>query len=114
MNREEAYLKMFTSAASMQLNIAVILEAKAMEAEKLQAWILNHVDSNIFDSQQSQLNQSLQFHDMVLETIEGITKVNQSMVSILKAILDKEEASEGFAGMEGGLGNNLSFGDRKQ
>ncbi|MGO4540012.1 restriction endonuclease subunit S [Paenibacillus sp. 2TAB19] len=114
MNREEAYLKMVSSAASMQWSIAFILQAKATEAEKQQAWVLNHVESRIFDSQQSQLNQSVQYHEMVLETIEGITKVNQSMVSILKAVLDKEEASEGFAGMEGGFGNNPAFGDRRR
>lgn len=105
MDREQAYLRMLSSTANMQWNIAIMLEAKAAEAEKLRSWICNHLHSHSFSSQQSQMGQSLQMHDQVIEVVDGITKLNQSMVSILKAVLQPDE--------EENEGKGLSFGDIK-
>lgn len=101
MNREEAYIAMLESTAKMQSDIAIILEAKAAEAEKMRAWVCNHLFSHSLDSHPSQLGQSIQIHEQVLETIDGITKVNQSMVSIMKAVLDKEDGQSELGQLEG-------------
>ncbi|RCW43397.1 restriction endonuclease subunit S [Paenibacillus prosopidis] len=109
MNREQAYLRMLSSTANMQWNIAIMLEAKAAEAEKLRSWICNHLYSHSFSSQQSQLGQSIQMHEQVIEVIEGITKLNQGMVSILKAVLPDDEEDNGNSGTS--FGKSISFGD---
>lgn len=105
MDREQAYLRMLSSTANMQWNIAIMLEAKAAEAEKLRSWVCNHLHSHSFSSQQSQLGQSLQMHDQVIEVVDSITKLNQSMVSILKAVLQPDA--------EENEGKSMSFGDIK-
>jgi hypothetical protein len=105
MDREQAYLRMLSSAANMQWNIAIMLEAKAAEAEKLRSWICNHLNAQSFSSQQSQLGQSLEMHDQVIEVVDSMTKLNQSMVSILKAVLQQ--------GDEQDEGRSISFGDKK-
>lgn len=115
MNREQAYLRMLSSTVNMQRSIAIMLEAKASEAEKLRSWICNHLHNNSFSSQKSQLGQSMQMHDQVIEVIDGITKLNQGMVSILKAVLepDKEE-DEGIGSFGSSLGNSITFGDKNE
>ncbi|CAM4080503.1 restriction endonuclease subunit S [Paenibacillus alkaliterrae] len=114
MNREQAYLRMLSSTANMQWNIAVMLEAKASEAEKMRSWFCNHLHSHSFSSQQTQLGQSLQMHDQVIEVIDGITKLNQGMVSIIKAVLPQNEDDEESFGNSGdSFGKGFTFGDKK-
>ncbi|WP_138755439.1 restriction endonuclease subunit S [Paenibacillus sinopodophylli] len=113
MNREQSYLRMLGSAANMQWNIAIMLEAKASEAEKMRSWICNHLHSNSFGSEQAQLGQSIQMHDQVIEVIDGIAKLNQGMVSIMKAVLQQEEeVTEGYGEGLPSLGKGFSFGDK--
>lgn len=115
MDREQAYLRILSSTANMQWNISIMLEAKAAEAEKLRSWICNNLHSHSFNSQQSQLDQSLQMHDQVIEVIDGITKLNQGMVSILKAVLQPDEEEEEGIGSSGSLlGKSLTFGDKNE
>lgn len=113
MNRDQAYLRMLNSTANMQWNMAIMLEAKAAEAEKMRGWICNHLHSHTFKSQQAQIGQSVQMHDQVIEMIDGITKMNQGIVSVMKALLDQEgEASDGFGDSMGSLDKGFSFGDK--
>ncbi|MFD1953708.1 restriction endonuclease subunit S [Paenibacillus thailandensis] len=99
MSRENAYLKMLGASANMQWNMAIILEAKALEAEKARNWICKHVSFDAFDENEQQLRQSVQVHDQVVEMIEGIAKYNQSMVAMLRAVLqtDDENDSDSFS-----------------
>lgn len=113
MDREKSYLRMLSATANMQWNIAIMLDAKANEAEKLRNWVCNHLHSHSFNTQQAQLNQSIQFHEQVVEVIDGITKLNQGMVSILRAVLQQEEEEEeGFGDAGGGMGKTISMGDK--
>lgn len=113
MNREQAYLRMLDSTANMQWNIAIMLEAKAAEAEKMRSWICNHLHSHSFNSEQAQFGQSIQMHDQVIEVIDGIAKLNQGMVSILKAVLQQEEEmGEGYGDAMPALGKGFSVGDK--
>lgn len=100
MNRKEAYLRMLGSTVDMQQSIAVMLEAKAAEAEKMRSMFCNHQHNE--NSQQIQLSQSLQIHEQVIQLIDGITKVNLGMVSIMKVVLQRDEE---------GHNDSFSFGD---
>ncbi|WP_424769039.1 restriction endonuclease subunit S [Paenibacillus sp. sgz302251] len=112
MDREKAYLRILSSTADIQSNISLILEAKAEEAEKMRYWICNHIQSNSFNNYESQLIQSLQLHNQIVEIIDGITKLNHGMVSILKVILPREEQEAGFGYLNGTNGNSSSYGDQ--
>lgn len=84
-------MRMLNASASMQWNMAIMLEAKALEAEKARNWICGHCTSEAFDADQQQFRQSIQVHDQIVEVIEGITKYNQGMVAMLRAVLQSDE-----------------------
>jgi hypothetical protein len=101
-------MRIIEASAKLQLNVAMILEAKAVEAEKVRNWLCNHVTSDAFDVQEEQLEKSLQIHKQVVDVIEGLTQLGQGMVSVLKIILRHD--SEGSE--MGGFGDMDSGGDR--
>ncbi|AIQ14207.1 hypothetical protein [Paenibacillus durus] len=111
MSREEAYLKMLESTATIQWNIAMILEAKAVEAEKVKEWTHHHIHPRAFDTHEDQLKESLSIHDAIVELVEGLTKLENGLCSNLKAMLDtgeEESSGDGFGSLtEGGF----SFGE---
>lgn len=92
---------MMNAAANMEWNIAMILEAKAVEAEKMRNWLINHVTSDAFADHESQVKHPIGVHEHVLETIEGLTKLNRGLTGVLKAVLGGDE--EGPVGNFGGL-----------
>lgn len=61
MSREKAYLQMLESTATIQWNIAMILEAKAVEAEKVKQWAQHHIHARAFESHEEQLKESSPF-----------------------------------------------------
>lgn len=91
MGRDNAYLSMLSASASMQYNMAIILEAKALEAEKARNWICGHLSAEDFDADEQQLRVSIQIHDQIVEVIEGITKYNQGLVAMLRAMQEVED-----------------------
>ncbi|AHV98701.1 hypothetical protein [Paenibacillus sabinae] len=117
MSREEAYLKMLESTAAIQWNISMILEAKAVEAEKVKEWTHHHIHPRAFETHEDQLKESLTIHETIVELLEGMTKLENGLVSNLKAVLDTGEEEESGGGL-GGLGDlggltagGLSFGE---
>ncbi|MED4959362.1 restriction endonuclease subunit S [Paenibacillus macerans] len=108
MSREQAYLNMLDAAAKIQWNAAMILEAKAVEAEKVRNWILNHVLENSFEDHEKQLSDPLDVHEQLVEVIEGLTKLQNGLHSNLKNLLPEEEEDSlsgsggGFSGLFGG------------
>lgn len=108
MSREKAYLQMLESTAVIQWNIAMILEAKAVEAEKVKQWTHHHIHARAFDSHEDQLKETISIHDVIVEMVEGLTKLENGLYSNLKAVLGSGE-DEG--GDFGGDGDGFSFGD---
>ncbi|WP_054942852.1 hypothetical protein [Paenibacillus ihuae] len=110
MSREKAFLQMLESTATIQWNIAMILEAKAVEAEKVKQWTQHHIHARSFDSHEEQLRGSLSIHEVIVEMVEGLTKLENGLYSNLKAVLGsgEEESGEGFGGMSG---DGFDFGD---
>lgn len=111
MSREQAYLRMLNAAANMEWNVAMILEAKAVEAEKMKNWLINHVTSDAFTDHESQVKQPLGVHEHVLETLEGLTKLNRGLTGVFKALVGGDE--DGDDGNLGGLfDGKLDFEER--
>lgn len=110
MSREKAYLQMLESSASLQWNIAMILEAKAVEAEKVKQWTNHHIHSKAFDTHEDQLKETLTIHEQIVELVEGLTKLENGLYSNLKAVLGSGD-DEGGSGGFGGIGDGFGFGD---
>ncbi|WP_019908770.1 hypothetical protein [Paenibacillus sp. HW567] len=98
MSREKAYLQMLESTATIQWNIAMILEAKAVEAEKVKQWTQHHIHARAFESHEDQLKQSISIHEVVVELLEGLTKLENGLYSNLKAVLGSGEEDSGGLG----------------
>ncbi|BBI35019.1 restriction endonuclease subunit S [Cohnella abietis] len=104
MKREEAYHLTLDALAKMQWNVAMILEAKATEAEKVRNWILTHITNDTFDAHNDQLTTSLQFHEQNIEIIDGLTKLCNGLSRNMKVILNPDgDSSDNMASMFGGL-----------
>ncbi|ANS75590.1 restriction endonuclease subunit S [Paenibacillus yonginensis] len=120
MSREHAYVNILDAAAKIQWNVAMILEAKALEAEKARNWTLNHLHASSFSDHESQLGQPLNVHEQMVELIDGLTKLENGLCSNLRAVLSTSGGgsgdSDGFGDMLGGLGGlgGLGFGDEEK
>ncbi|MFP4978930.1 restriction endonuclease subunit S [Paenibacillus sp. CN-4] len=113
MSREKAFLQMLESTAVLQWNIAMILEAKAVEAEKVKDWTHHHIHPRAFESHEDQLKETIGIHEQIVELLEGLTKLENGLCSNLKAVLAPPEDAEDsgdFGGMDGGFG----FGDEEK
>ena len=110
MNRDGAYLRMLDASAKMQWNVAMILEAKAVEAEKACCWFVNHVSPDAFADHHGQLKETTQAHGHVIEALEGLTKLGQGLTRVLKAALGQD--GEGGEGGGGPVGGGFDLGDR--
>ncbi|AZS17116.1 restriction endonuclease subunit S [Paenibacillus motobuensis] len=106
MSREQAYLHILDAASKVQWNVAMILEAKALEAEKVRNWVLNQVHHASFDEDEKRLSEPLDIHEQVVEVLEGLTKLQNGLCSNLKTVLASAEEEEVKGGSLGGL-----FGD---
>lgn len=106
MSREQAYLHILDANSKIQWNVAMILEAKAIEAEKARNWILNHIHQGSFETHEKQLSESMDVHEQLIEVVEGLTKLQNGLCSNLKSLIVSEESgSDGdsdFGGMFSG------------
>jgi hypothetical protein len=112
-SREHAYINILDAAAKIQWNVAMMLEAKALEAEKARNWTLNHLHASSFSDHETQLAQPLAVHEQMVELIEGLTKMENGLCSNLRAVLTSSGGdgdSGGFGDMFGGMG----FGDEEK
>ncbi|MNJ55090.1 hypothetical protein D3C77_505640 [compost metagenome] len=95
------------AAAKIQWNVAMILEAKAVEAEKVRNWMLNHVHGGSFESHEKMLSEPIDIHEQIVEVIDGLTKLQNGLTSNLKAILASDEGGSG-SGEDDELGGLFS------
>ncbi|WP_281889184.1 hypothetical protein [Paenibacillus sp. YYML68] len=109
MNRTDSYHKMLAAAAKMQHNIALLLEAKAVEAQRSCQWICAHMGGAQYEDHTEQLKSSLDVHDQLLEVIDGMTKMERALAKHMTILLGEQEDGDG--GEQGGeLGDLFSFG----
>lgn len=111
MNREEAFLGILEATSELQRHISLILEAKAAEAGKSRNWILGYVRDGAFSEHKEQLKTSVDIHEMTVDVIDGLTKMENGLARNLKAILNRREATSasGFGGFDQ-LGGMFDFG----
>lgn len=109
LSREQSLILMLDAAAKMQWNIALILEAKAIEAEKVRNWALNHLNGEAFLAHSDQVAEPLKMHDQLVEILEGLTRMETGLCNNLKAILVQNDGEEG--GMDSGMFGGMDMGD---
>jgi len=100
--REQAYQSMLDAAAKIQWNVSMILEAKAVEAEKVRNWALNHLSEQAFTSHTELLKESLGIHDSLVDVLDGLTKLENGLAHNLKVVLNREAEGGGMGGFGGG------------
>ncbi|WP_019004311.1 hypothetical protein [Cohnella laeviribosi] len=103
MSREDAYLVALDALAKLQWNVAMILEAKAAEAEKVRNWLLNHATPDAYPVQLDQLSASIRFHKQNVDLIDSLTKLCNGLNRNMKAILDPEGSDSGVSSMMEGF-----------
>jgi hypothetical protein len=118
MSREASFLKILESSASIQKNIAIILEAQADEAEKSRNWLCMHIQPYLYSDHDRQLKQSLGVHEQLVALIEGLTKVEFGLAKNLKVLLETGDDStfdfDGLADLFGaGPGEGKDSGKEK-
>jgi len=87
MTREEAGRVALDALAKIQWNVSMILEAKAVETEKVRNWLVNHLTHHTFTSHQDQMTASLQFGNLNVQVIDGLAKVLGGLTRNFKAAL---------------------------
>lgn len=95
MSREPHYLGILEATAVMQDNIALILEAKAVEAEKAKNWICYHLFQSSFADHEQLLKTPLEIHEKVIEMLAGLVRMEQALAANLKAMVGDDEEESG-------------------
>ncbi|AYB45879.1 hypothetical protein V4V36_16515 [Paenibacillus lautus] len=92
MSKVESLMRMLEAAVAIQRETSLILEGKAVEAEKVRKWVLAQEPST------SGLKDSLQIHEQIVEQIEGLTRIGSGLCRNLRVALGTEDqaASGGF------------------
>ncbi|MEC0232231.1 restriction endonuclease subunit S [Paenibacillus alba] len=111
MNRNDLYLHMLDATAKLQHEIALMLEARVVEAEKSRNWICHHINSSNLEGHEHQMKQTGEIHEHVIELIDGLTKMENSLNRHMQALLGSNDAGSGDSGGSSGLGNLFSFGE---
>ncbi|GGF98815.1 restriction endonuclease subunit S [Paenibacillus abyssi] len=110
MSREQDFLRVLEASANLHLNMEKILEAKAVEAEKVRSWMSSHITAEVFPSQQELVKETMQVHEQLIEVIDGLTKLNHGMTHVLKVVLRHDADNQGGIGAMGSLGGMLGGG----
>lgn len=105
MNRTESYLSILDATAKIQLNVALILEAKALHAEKSSNWICRHLSADAYESNADHLKQANSVHEQLIAVIEGITKMEVAFAKNLGILIAEDDEDNSGQGSGGGLGD---------
>jgi hypothetical protein len=108
-SRTRTYLSILDATAKLQFNMALILEAKAIHAEKSRNWICNHLSTAAYADNTEHVKEATAIHEQLIEVIEGITKMESALAKNLSVLIgDHEEkagdADGGFSDLFGGGG----------
>jgi hypothetical protein len=114
MSRERTFLRMLEATSEIQFDISMILKAKAVESEKIRNWILNHFNSDAYESHDKQLHESLQIHGEIVELIKGLTKLEKGISNNLKVVLGGREVGEDSGDMNSFFGSDYDQGDQEK
>lgn len=105
MQREDACLMTLDAIAKIQWNVSLIIGAKAVEAEKVKNWMVEHITEGTYTTHTDRLTTCLQIHEMQIEVIDGLTKMLNGLNRSMRAILNPEsEESGGVMSFGGNFG----------
>lgn len=100
MSKEESLMRMLDAAVAIQRETSLILEGKAVEAEKVREWVVSQEPSAM-----NGLKDTLTIHEQIVEQIEGLTRIGSGLCRNLRIAIGTEERSAG-----GGF-DEFDFGD---
>jgi hypothetical protein len=113
-SRPESFNRMMTATAKFQLNIAIILEAKAIEAVKSRHWICNRLTLAAYEDHAQQVKETIDVHDQLIELIDGLTKMESALAKNMQIILNQKEEEDmtggGSGSGGGGMGDLFNLG----
>lgn len=107
MKRSESLLDMLQSAALMQEHVAIILEAKAYEAEQRRSWVCNYMRDHSFPGCDHYYENSHDLHENIIDVIAGITRMEHSLAKNLSLLIQEEptESAGSLADLFSGAGD---------
>lgn len=106
MSKEESFMRILDASVVIQRNTYLILQGKAVEAEKVSQWVLNQ-----YRGPDGELKDSLSIHEQIVEQIEGLTKMGSGLCRNLRIVLgssddqnaDRMGMGMGFDGFDFGV-----------
>lgn len=104
MDRPDLYMRMIDAFTRYQGEVALLLEAKAAEAEKSRNWIRLYLQNGGFSGHKEQLKASMEVHERLIEVIDGIVKLETGFARHLKLLIGGRDE-------DGGLGGDGLLGD---
>jgi len=110
LDRTESYLSILDAAAKIQLNVALILEAKALHAEKSRNWICHHLSTAAYENNADHIKKTSEIHEQLIAVIDGITKMEVAFAKNLNLLIGQEEEAASNTGVGGGLGDMFNLG----
>lgn len=101
MSKEESFIRILDASVVIQRNTSLILQGKAVEAEKVCQWVLTQ-----YTGSDGELKDSLSIHEQIVEQIEGLTRIGSGLCRNLRIVLgtsdDQNTESMGFDGFDFG------------
>ncbi|PAK48861.1 hypothetical protein [Paenibacillus sp. 7541] len=95
MSKVESLMQMLDAAVVIQRETSLILEGKAVEAEKVCQWVLSNQALGA-----EGLKEPLALHDQIVEQIEGLTRIGSGLCRNLRIILGTSDQEDGEGGFE--------------
>jgi hypothetical protein len=96
-------MTMLEAIANIQMNLSLILEAKAAEAEKTRNWLCHHETGQEWSDPDQWIRRPLEIHKQIVELIDGLTKLENSLARNMQVILrhDDGDAPKRLGGLLG-------------
>lgn len=101
MSKEESFLRILDASVVIQYNTYLILQGKAVEAEKVARWVLTQ-----YPRSKGELSDPLSIHEQIVEQIEGLTRIGSGLCRNLRIILGTDEQGDNSMGLD-----TFGFGD---
>lgn len=103
MSKEESFLRILDASVEIQRNTYLILQGKAVEAEKVCQWVLTQ-----YSDAGGELKDLLSIHEQIVEQIEGLTRMGSGLCRNLRIVMgtSDDESADSMGGLDA-----LNFGD---
>lgn len=107
MLKEKSAMKILEASTRMQWSVAELLEAKAIEMEALREWLMHTLKASAFPSENDLVMQTVAYHSLLIEILQGVTKLEAGLASHMDLLIVEEGNVGGGAAFDG----LMPFGD---